>query len=102
MTPAEAGSPMPIACWTIIHRAASGLVKPAHPLRHFVRRGLHSVARRVPHVVVRPARTWTQLACKVLPAAFAGGGLLAPVSANAPPAPQPAIHYVQPMPVLSP
>lgn len=102
MTSAEAGSPMPIACWTIIHRAASGLAKTAHPLRHFVRRGVHRVAHSASHAVVRPARTWTQLACKVLPAAFAGGGLLAPVTANAPPAPQPSAHYMEPMPVFSP
>lgn len=96
--------PMPIACWPTIHRTASTLVHAAHPLRRLVHRGLHRLARHAAHATVRPAHTWVSFACKAVPAALAGGGLLvAPVAANDPPAPQPSIHYVQPMPpVLSP
>jgi hypothetical protein len=98
---------MPIVCWTIIHRAAasaaSNLVHAAHPLRHFVGRGLHHVARHAPRAVGGPARTWSELVCKtVLPAAVAGGGLVAPVPANAPPVPSPPPGYIQPAPVFSP
>jgi len=98
---------MPIVCWTVIHRAAasaaSNLVHAAHPLRHFVGRGLHHVARGAAHAIARPAGTWAELVCKtVLPAAVAGGGLLAPVPAIAPPVPSPSTGYMQPAPGFSP
>ncbi len=107
MTPGGGRQPMPIVCWTVIHRAAasaaSNLVHAAHPLRHFVGRGLHHGARGAAHAIARPAGTWAELVCKtVLPAAVAGGGLLAPVPAIAPPVPSPSTGYMQPAPGFSP
>lgn len=94
-------------CWTIIHRAASPVVgggrRVAHLLRRVAKPAVHHVAWKLHHPSAVPAssHTWAGLACKVVPAALLGGGLLAPIPAN-PPQPSPTPPIVQPIPANVP
>jgi hypothetical protein len=108
---------MTTTCWTIIHHAATPVARSAARIAHAVRHsigpqstGPQSIdpvhrAARLPHhatTAVGPPHTWVEVVCKVIPAAVAGSGLLAPHPANPPllPAPPPAI--VQPAPPAFP
>jgi hypothetical protein len=98
---------MTTICWTIIHRAASPVVKTAARLGHVTGRFIHPVAYRAAraahHVATAagPSRTWVEVVCRVIPAAVVGGGLLAPHPVNPPrlpPAPAPITQPAQAAP----
>jgi hypothetical protein len=100
---------MSTTCWTIIHHAASPVANSGgrvlHAVHHFVRPIAHHAARLLHHAVtVRGStHTWTELICKVVPAALVGGGLLAPVPANPPqPIAPPVAPMAQPIPAVMP
>ena len=107
MTPAEAGSqcqlfaglsfteppPQPRATW-YMPRIHCGTLSAGACIT--------SPAMRLAPSAVQPAHGPNSSARQVLPAAVAGGGLVAPVPANAPPVPSPPPGYIQPAPVFSP
>ena len=76
-------------CWTVVHHAVAPVTRSvthtAHLARHVTRRVVHHA---VPHSGAA-TRTWTELVCKVVPAAVLSGGLLVPIPATSPPV-QPA------------
>jgi len=89
---------MAIVCWTVFHHAGASVAHTAphsaHGIGHVARPILHHAVRLLHHPpTVAAPRTWFQLVCKVVPAALAGGGLLASQPLNAPrlPDPPPAI-----------
>jgi hypothetical protein len=74
---------MTMICWTVMHHAVAPVKHAAHVARHVTRRVVHHT---VPHSGAA-TRTWTELVCKVVPAAVLNGGLLLPIPATPPPVP---------------
>ena len=86
---------MSVICWTVIHHAAAAARGTGHVLTHVIGRAVH----RAHHAIPRPSHSWVEVVCKVVPAAVASGGVLAPTPANSPaPLPQPQPVFVEPLP----
>jgi hypothetical protein len=94
---------MTTTCWTIIHHAAApvarGAARVAHAAYRIVRPA-HRAAHLPRHAApaVGPPHGWVEVVCRIVPAAIAGSGLLAPTPADPPRQPQPPPAIVQPAP----
>ena len=98
---------MTTLCWTIIHHAAAHVARSAARIAHAAYHAIGPAHRaaRLPHhaaTFVGQPHTWVELVCKVVPAAVAGSGLLAPHPANPPRPPEPPPAIVQPAPQVFP
>jgi hypothetical protein len=99
---------MTTTCWTIIHHAAAPVARSAARIAYAARQaispGTHRAAHLSHHAATAAARshTWVEVVCKVIPAAIAGSGLLAPHPANPPRLPDPPPAIVQPAPPVFP
>lgn len=96
---------MTTICWTVIHHAAAPVAaRVAHIARRIIGPIVHHAARvpRLAGAAVRPSHTWVELVCKVIPAAIAGGGVLAPHPANPPPLTEQRPPIVAPAPPATP